>query len=222
MAKKPYSICAEPRRRAVAHGREVRHDAEIPEQHRRDDVGEQRHEVPQQRRLPLRPQRHRVRVGKQPVGEPGPAEMQDRIDAGADRGEQRHRLGDAVDRGAPLRPAPGRRRRRRTCRRTRWRSTRHRRGSGKPHITGQSLPQTRMPRVERPADAAAPRAEQHDATARARSTTSARPPRRSGTALTRSVIERDRFARIDHRQQRRSSASLMSSSAGLRLAMRAS
>ncbi len=40
--------------------------------------------------------------GKQPVDEPRPADVEHRIQAGAGDGEERHRLGEAVDRGAPL------------------------------------------------------------------------------------------------------------------------
>ena len=45
---------------------------------------------------------HRVRIGEQPVEEPRPAQVQQREQPGAGDGEQRHRLGEAVDRRAPL------------------------------------------------------------------------------------------------------------------------
>ena len=45
------------RRRVIAHRREIREQAEIPEQDRGDDIGQDREEIPQQRAAELRPQR---------------------------------------------------------------------------------------------------------------------------------------------------------------------
>ena len=65
-------------RRAVAHGREVRDQADIAEQDREQQVADDRPEIPHQRAAPLRPQRHRVRIGCEPVDIDRPAEMEDR------------------------------------------------------------------------------------------------------------------------------------------------
>ncbi len=91
-------------RRPVAQRGEIRQQTQIPEHHRRRHIGQDGEEIPQQRTAKLRPQTHGVRVGEQPVEEPRPPQMQDRIDPGTGRAEQRHRFGDPVDRVAPLRP----------------------------------------------------------------------------------------------------------------------
>ena len=91
-------------RRPVAHRRQIRQQTQIPEHHGRRHIGQDGEEIPQQRTAKLRPEIHGVRVGKQPVEEPGTAQMQDRIDPGTRGAEQRHRFGDPVDRVAPLRP----------------------------------------------------------------------------------------------------------------------
>ena len=90
--------------RAVAQRRQVGDQADVPEQERDGDVGGDREEVPHQRAAPLRPQVHRVGIGREPVEEPRPAEVQDREQPGHRHREQRHRLGEAVDRRAPLLP----------------------------------------------------------------------------------------------------------------------
>ncbi len=61
-----------------------------------------REHVPDQRAAELRPKLHRVRVRQEPVEEPGPAQVQQRKHGRAHHGENRHGLGDAIDRGAPL------------------------------------------------------------------------------------------------------------------------
>ena len=78
------------RQRVIAHRRQVRDQAEIPEQDRRHDIGQDGEEIPQQRAAELRPGVHRRGIRQQPVEQPWPAEMQDRIDAGAGSAEQRH------------------------------------------------------------------------------------------------------------------------------------
>ena len=88
---------------AVAQRRQVGNQADEPEQQRHGRVGRDREDVPDQRAAELRPQAHRVRVREQPVGrQPRPAGVEQREHAGARHGEQRHRLGEAVDRRAPL------------------------------------------------------------------------------------------------------------------------
>ena len=87
--------------RPVARGREVRQDADVPEDDREQEVAGDRPEIPDQRAAPLRPDLHRGRVGREPVEIERPAEMEDREEAGDRDGEQGHRLGEAADRGAP-------------------------------------------------------------------------------------------------------------------------
>ena len=65
-------------------------------------VGRDREDVPDQRAAPLRPERHRVGIRHQPVEEPGAAHVQERKQPRAGDGEQRHRLGEPVDRRPPL------------------------------------------------------------------------------------------------------------------------
>ncbi len=89
-------------RRAVAQSRHVRDEADVPEQQRDAEIGADREDVPHQRAAPLRPKVHRVGVGREPVEELRPAHVQEREYAGAGDGEERHGLGEAVDRGAPL------------------------------------------------------------------------------------------------------------------------
>ena len=43
-----------------------------------------------------------ITVGEQPVSQPRPAGVEQREQPGAGHGEQRHRLREAVDRGAPV------------------------------------------------------------------------------------------------------------------------
>ena len=86
---------------AVAHGREIGDQADIPEQDREQQIADDRPEIPDQRASPLRPQRHRVRVGRQPVGVDRTAEMNDRNQSRDRDRKQRHGLGEAVDRAAP-------------------------------------------------------------------------------------------------------------------------
>ena len=57
--------------------------------------------VPGQGAAKLRPNAHRRGVRDQPVEEPRAAQVQQRIEAGLNDREERHRLGEAVDAGAP-------------------------------------------------------------------------------------------------------------------------
>ena len=95
---------ADARLRPVAQRRQVGDQADEPEQQRDGRVGRDGEHVPDQRAAELRPEAHRVRVGQQPVGEPRPADVNQREEPGAGDGEQRHRLGEAVDRRAPRLP----------------------------------------------------------------------------------------------------------------------
>ncbi len=84
-----------PQRRGgpVAQRGQVGDHAQVPEQQRHRGVGAHREHVPQQRAAEVRPDRHLVRIRRQPVDEPHPAHVDRRKHAGADHGEDRHRLG---------------------------------------------------------------------------------------------------------------------------------
>ena len=91
--------------RPIAHRRQVGNQADVPEQHRDGRVGRHREHVPDERALEVGPQVHRVRVREQPVRrQPRPAGVEDREDRRAHHREDRHRLGEAADRHAPLLP----------------------------------------------------------------------------------------------------------------------
>ena len=99
------SGAAKPGRRAVAQRREVGDQADVPEDERDREVGADREDVPEQRRAEVHPERAaRVGVREHPVREPRPAHVDQREEPGAHHGEDRHRLGRAVDRGAPALP----------------------------------------------------------------------------------------------------------------------
>ena len=76
--------------------------ADVPEEHRDRPVGRDREDVPFQGRAELRPDVIVVRQREKEPGVPHAADVEDGEDAGADHGEDRHRLGRAVDRGPPL------------------------------------------------------------------------------------------------------------------------
>ena len=91
------------RDRAIAHRRQVGNQADVPEHDRDRGVGRDREHVPDQRAAELRPQAHRVGIREQPVGrQPRTAGVEDREDRRARHREDRHRLGEAADRHAPL------------------------------------------------------------------------------------------------------------------------
>ena len=89
------------RLRPIAQRREVGHQADEPEQQRNRGVGRDREHVPDERAAELRPHAHRVRIREQPVGQPRAPGVEQREDARARDREQRHRLGEPVDRRAP-------------------------------------------------------------------------------------------------------------------------
>ena len=86
----------------VAHGRQVGDHAHVPEEHRDRAVGRDREHVPLERRAEVLPDVVRVRQREEEPGVPHAADVEHREDARADDGEDRHGLGRAVDRGAPL------------------------------------------------------------------------------------------------------------------------
>ena len=90
------------RRRAVTQGGEIGNEARIPEDDGKKQIGQNGPEIPDQCAAPLRPQTHRVGIGKQPVEIGRPAHVQERKYTRNGHGHQRHSLGEAVDRGAPF------------------------------------------------------------------------------------------------------------------------
>ena len=90
------------RRRAVAQRGEIGNEPEVPEEERDGEVRRHRGRVPRERAAELRPHAHRRRVGNEPVSEPRPPEVEEREHPRLDDGEERHRLGEAVDARAPL------------------------------------------------------------------------------------------------------------------------
>ena len=91
------------RHRTIAQRRHVGNHADIPEHDRDRGVGRHCEHVPDQRALELRPQPHRIGIGKQPVGsQPRTAGVEHGKDGRAGHGEDRHRFSEAADRHAPL------------------------------------------------------------------------------------------------------------------------
>ena len=88
--------------RAVAERGEVGDEPDVPEQQRDGEVGGHREHVPHERAPELRPERHRVGVRDEPVEELRAAQVEEREEPGAHDGEDRHRLGEAVDGLPPL------------------------------------------------------------------------------------------------------------------------
>ena len=82
---------------AVTHGSEVGHHADVPEDDGDGCVSGDREDVPQERGAELRPDVHGVGIGEHPEGDPGPSDVDEGEHAGADDGEDGHRLSEAVD-----------------------------------------------------------------------------------------------------------------------------
>ncbi len=87
----------------VARRRQVRHHAHVEEDHADGQVRGDRHHVPDQRAQEVRPDLPLGRIGDDVVEDPEPAQVDQREQAGDRDGEDRHRLGRAGDRRAPLR-----------------------------------------------------------------------------------------------------------------------
>ena len=90
--------------RPVAERGQVRHHAQVPEQERDRHVGAHREHVPQQRAEEVGPDGHLVGIGEDPVDNPHAADVDAGEQARADHGEDRHRLGKAVDARPPFLP----------------------------------------------------------------------------------------------------------------------
>ena len=89
------------RLRPIANCRQVRDEADVPEQERDRAVDADREDVPEQRTPEVWPHPHLVRQREHPVGDPDAAHMDPRERHGAHDREDRHRFRRAVDRGAP-------------------------------------------------------------------------------------------------------------------------
>jgi hypothetical protein len=88
--------------RAITQGREVGDETDEPEEERHREVGADREHVPEKRGLEVRPDAHLVGDGEHVEEEPWPSHVDAGEDERADDREDRHRLGEAVDRGPPL------------------------------------------------------------------------------------------------------------------------
>ena len=89
--------------RAVARNGDVGNQPDVEEDDRDRHVGVDREHVPEQRALEVHPEAALVRVGKQEVELPEATDVDQRKERRGEHGEDRHRLGAAVDRIAPLR-----------------------------------------------------------------------------------------------------------------------
>ena len=90
---------------AVAQRGRVRNQAHVPKRERDQEVGPNCEEVPHERRTEIDPQRPApVRIGDDPVAQPRPSHVNNREQAGANHGKDRHGFGRAIDRSPPLLP----------------------------------------------------------------------------------------------------------------------
>ncbi|MCG3160744.1 MAG: hypothetical protein JMDDDDMK_01819 [Acidobacteria bacterium] len=90
------------RTRTVAQCSQIGNQSDEPEDHRDREVGRDSEHVPDQRAAELRLHLLNVRIRKEPVEKPRTAQVQQRKHSRAHHGEDCHRLGEAVDRGAPF------------------------------------------------------------------------------------------------------------------------
>ena len=89
---------------AIAQRGKVGDQTNKPEHRRDSGVGGDSKDVPHQRAAKLRPDAHRVGIGKQPVSQPGTAQVHNRIHAGLGYGKQGHRFRKTINGRAPLLP----------------------------------------------------------------------------------------------------------------------
>ncbi len=87
--------------RPIANRRQVRDQADVPEQERDGSVDADREDVPEKRAPEIGPRAHLVREREHPVGDPDASHVDPRERQGAHDREEGHRLGRTVDRGAP-------------------------------------------------------------------------------------------------------------------------
>ena len=90
------------RRRAIPQRGEIRDQADEPEEQRNCEVGRNCEDIPDQRAAELRPDAHGTRVRDHPISEPRAPRVHERKNPRAHHGEESHRFGKAIDRGAPL------------------------------------------------------------------------------------------------------------------------
>ncbi len=110
---------------AVAQRRQIGNQSDKPEQQGNRSVSRNRKDIPHQWAPKLRPDAHRVRIGKQPINrQPGSAGVKQRIHGSARHGEQRHCFSKTVDRRSPFLPQQQAESRKSRCRHDRCRSTR--------------------------------------------------------------------------------------------------
>ena len=102
--ERPVEILPDRVSRAVAERREVGDQPHEPEDGGNRRVGRHGEDVPDERASEVDPHSHRVRVGEEPVEDLRAAEVEDRVHAGTGDREERHRLGEPVDRRPPLLP----------------------------------------------------------------------------------------------------------------------
>ena len=88
--------------RPIANRRQVRDQADVPEQDRDGSVDADREDVPEKRAPEVGPHAHLVREREHPVGDPDASHVDPRERQGAHDREDGHRLRRAVDRGAPF------------------------------------------------------------------------------------------------------------------------
>ena len=86
---------------AVAQGSQIRQQPDEPEHQGHGRVGRNREDVPHQGAAKLRLHAHGVGVREHPIEQPRPAHVQQREHARAGHREQRHGLGEPIDRVAP-------------------------------------------------------------------------------------------------------------------------
>src|SRR5579883_29453 len=86
---------------AVADGCQVRHHAHVPKQEADCEIRADRKHIPDEWGPEVHPEVTLVRIRKQPIEEPRPAEMHDGKEASGHDGEHRHRFRHAADGCAP-------------------------------------------------------------------------------------------------------------------------
>ncbi len=130
----------------VPQRRQVGNQPHVPEEKRNGGVSRNREDVPDQRAAPLRPEPHRIRIRRQPVEKPRPAHVKQREKPRAGDGEERHRLGESVDRRPPVLLEQAARIAEISV--PAWPIPIHQTKLtiAKPHITGTSIPQIPTPR----------------------------------------------------------------------------
>ena len=87
---------------SIANRRQVRYQPDVPEQERDGSVDADREDVPEKRAPEVGPDAHLVRDWEHPVGDPDASHVNPWERHSAHDREDGHRLGRAIDRGAPF------------------------------------------------------------------------------------------------------------------------